>query len=390
MPSLGLGTSLRQDPAEAAREAADFALEALGESRAAAALVVSTAAYGSNQAARRLCASACRALGTGEIVGAGLDGIMVGAEEWTAEPAVAVMAFGPRHAASVALLDGVAGHEAELGEDLAAELGGSGSPEDLFLFFADPHEIDGRAAAAGLGRLSGGALAGIAAGESFGGPQPVWVGDDVAGGALAALRIRAAAGDPTRIALTQAGRPIGEPLRITRVRGHWIMALEGRPALDVYRDALPGPLREDLPRAARSVLVAFEEASHPEREARGRRVRNVVGFDEARSAFSVAEAPEPGDRVALVALDAVAAREELGRLGARLSGPTPAGMLYLNCRERARGLFEHEGFELGEVGRLVGGAPTLGLMGSHLYGRAGARHPLELHTHAAIAALIER
>ena len=393
MGSLGLGTSLRHDPAEAAAEAADLALEALGEPRASGALVVSTAAYGGDEAARRLCARACRTLGTGEVLGAGLDGVMAGAEEWTAEPAVAVMAFGGDHTAQVALLDGVAGHEAELAEDLVAELGGSSQrPGDLVLFLADPHGLDGRAVAASLDGLSGCALAGIAAGESFGPPQPVWAGDEVASGAIAALRVSAGVDAATRISLTQAGRPIAEPLRITRVQGHWILALEGRPALEVYRDALPLPLRNDLPRAARSVLVAFEEASHPESgpPPRGPRVRNVIGFDEARAAFSVAEAPKPGDRLALVALDGVAAREELRRLAARLSGPTPAGGLYLNCRERARALFDHEGYELGEISRLVGGAPMLGLMGSHIYGRSGLRHPLELQTYAAIAALIDR
>lgn len=183
---------------------------------------------------------------------------------------------------------------------------------------------------------------------------------------------------------------MGEPMRITRAQGHWILGLEGRSALEVYRGAVPAPLRDDLPRASRSMLVALEAASNPGRGSRGRRVRNVVGFDEARGAFSVAEAPEPGDRLALLALDGVAAREELGRLGARLAGPPPAGAIYLNCRARASGLFEHEGYELGEIGRLLGGAPVLGMMGSQLLGRSAARQPVEVHTYAAIAALVDR
>jgi len=86
----------------------------------------------------------------------------------------------------------------------------------------------------------------------------------------------------------------------------------------------------------------------------------------------------------------VAARDELAQLGARLADrPAPAGALYLNCRARASTLFEHEGYELGEVGRLLGGAPVLGLMSSHLFGRAQPLQPLEVHTYAAIAALID-
>lgn len=390
MPDLGLGTSVRPDPADAAQEAVDRALESLGAPTASAAIVVSTSAYGDSSAAARLAARACRALGTGEIVGAGLDGLMVGAREWTGEPAVAVLALAPWIPCSLTLLDGLAGHEADLGDELIAGLGGPGEAEDLVLLFFDPHALDGRVAAASLGAVGSASLVGVAAGEQHGSPQPVWVGDEVAHGASSALRIRASRKGEPRIALTQAGRPVGEPLRITKARGHWILGLEGRPALETYRAAVPAPLRDDLPRAARSMLVAIEGAPDAGRGARGRRVRNVVGFDEGRGAFSVAEAPEPGDRLALVALDGVAARDELGQLGARLSdGPAPAGALYLNCRARASALFEHEGYELGEVGRLLGGAPVLGLMSSHIYGRAGPLQPLEIHTYAAIAALID-
>jgi small ligand-binding sensory domain FIST len=258
------------------------------------------------------------------------------------------------------------------------------------LFFADPHAFDGRAMASGLGAVGAAALAGVATGESFGSPQPVWVGDEVVHGAVAALRLQATERDEARISLTQAGRPVGEPMRITRAQGHWILGLEGGSALEAYRQAAPAPLRDDLPRASRSMLVALEAAPEGGEGSRGRRVRNVVGFDEARGAFSVAEAPLPGDRLALLALDSVAARDELGRLGARLAGPTPAGALYLNCRARAGGLFEHEGYELGEVGRLLGGAPVLGMMGSQVYGRSAPHQPVELHTYAAIAALVDQ
>ncbi len=389
MRTVGLGHSTRSDAEDAAGEASARAVEALGGGVPSAAVVVSTGAYGGEAAARKLVARACRELGTFEIAGAALDGLMVGAAEWTAEPAVAVLALADG-GAGVALLEEVAGHEEALAGELASAFDAAPEPGDLLVLFAEAQAIDGHRAARGLQGLGASAVAGMAAGEATGESQPVWAGDEVVRGGLAALRIPGASavrGAGGRVALTQAGRPLGEPMRITRSRGHWISALDDRPALDVYRDAVPAPLRRDLARAARTVLVSLEDRSGP--RGHRRRVRNVVGFDAERGAFSVAEPPGPGDRLALVALDPAAAREELGRLEARLSGPAPAGALYLNCRARARALFDHEGYELGRVEGILGGCPVLGLMGSHLYAREDERAALELHTYAALAALID-
>ena len=44
---------------------------------------------------------------------------------------------------------------------------------------------------------------------------------------------------------------------MTRVRGNWILELDGRPALDVYREAAREPLAADLRRAAAHLLLAL-------------------------------------------------------------------------------------------------------------------------------------
>ena len=62
---------------------------------------------------------------------------------------------------------------------------------------------------------------------------------------------------PPRIGVTQACRPITELLRVTRTQGHWILGLDGRPALDVYREVAREPLPTDLRRAAAFLLVAI-------------------------------------------------------------------------------------------------------------------------------------
>lgn len=384
---LGLGHSTRSDPASACAEAATRALRGLGGADPDAALLVATGAWGGTAQARAGLAAARNELGLDQIAGAGLDGLMVGGSEWTGEPAACVLAFSGS-GAEAAHVEAVAGREDSLAEELAAGFETPPAPGDLILVFAEPHSLDGARVARSLDRLAPATVVGIAAGDGEGEGQPVWAGGDVIRGGVAALRIPAARGTcSVRSLLSQAGRPVGEPRPITRCRGHWITRIDDRPALDVYREAVPAPLRDDLPRAARSVLVSLERPVGA--SARGRRVRNVVGFDAARGAISLAEAPRPGDLASVVVLDQAAAREDLGRLEAALRGPAPLGALYLNCRARARALFEHEGYELGRFEALASGRPVLGLMGSHVYGRADAGEPLALHTYAALATLIE-
>ena len=138
----------------------------------------------------------------------------------------------------------------------------------------------------------------------------------------------AARGAP-RVGVTQACRPASELLTVTRAQGHWILELDGRPALDVYREVARGPLAEDLRRAAAFVLAALPRDPAAPLAPGGYLVRNVAGFAVAERALAIPEPLAVGDRIAFVQRDPAAAREDLkamlgaaARAGARRSAST--------------------------------------------------------------------
>ena len=114
-----------------------------------------------------------------------------------------------------------------------------------------------------------------------------------------------------RIGVTQACRPASELLTVTRTQGHWILELDGRPALDVYREVARGPLAEDLRRAAAFVLAALPRDPEAPLAPGGYLVRNVAGFALEERALAIPEAIAPGDRIAFVQRDPASAREDL-------------------------------------------------------------------------------
>ena len=113
---------------------------------------------------------------------------------------------------------------------------------------------------------------------------------------------------------------------MTRSDCHRITELDGRPALEVYLDALPRLLREDLPSALRKTRVGL---SSPDAiEIRDDfLVRPLVGIDAHRDALLVGDEVVPGSRLTLVVHDSAAARSSLEAGLDRIS----------DCRAKLRG-----------------------------------------------------
>ena len=81
--------------------------------------------------------------------------------------------------------------------------------------------------------------------------------------------------------------PATELLTVTRAQGPWILELDGRPALDVYREAAREPLADDLRRAAAFVLAALPRDAAAPLEPGGYLVRNIAGFAPDANAFAI-------------------------------------------------------------------------------------------------------
>lgn len=373
MIRAGAALARDEDPARAAAAAAERARAAVG---AADAALVFTAGCGGGDG--RAAAAAVDALGTRAVAGAAGLGVLAGEEEEEARPAVAVLALAGLGATPFRMPD-LAGAEDAAGSELEAALGRSAAPGDLVVLFADPVALDTRRLLRACDEvLAPASLVGAAAALSPDGrPVPVWTGRQALQGGACGLVLHLPR--PARLLVIHGCRPITPAAPVTRVDGHWVLEIGGRPALDVYREAAGAPLAADLRRSAERVVAALPRGAGDEQV-----VRPVAGFDPERRAFALAEDLRVGTPLRLALRDADLAREDLTRSLAG-AGPAAAG-LYLSCTGRGRGLFRHAGLEAAVVARALGATPLAGLFGSFQLGPvAGAS---ELHTYAAVLALL--
>jgi small ligand-binding sensory domain FIST len=377
----GAGISTARSPRAAAEEAVEAALA--GGLRADSALLFAGAGFGDELSELLDTAIAC--LGTEAVAGATVHGVLGCGQEIETAASVAVVAQSGL-AAHPFLLSDLAGHEAAAGAEIAAQIGGAPRPEDLVVLLPDPGALQSDALLAGIrSHLEPALTVGAGAADPTSDGPLQWCGRRRERGGLAGMVLRASR--PPRIGVTQACRPTTELLRVTRARGHWILGLDGRPALDVYREVARGPLAADLRRAAAFLLVAIpRDAADPLRPG-GYVVRRVVGFSEAEKAFAIPDGVRPGDRIALATREPEAAREDLKAMLERIGDAPPALGLYFNCCARGSEFFGVPGLEAAYLQRAFGAAPLAGMFGSCEIGPIGSTP--ELLTYTGVLALID-
>lgn len=381
----GLGTSVRGRVDEAVGEAAHEARRGLGGRVPDVALVVATAAWGES-ALRALVVAVADQLGSAAIVGGSVDGILVG-EEWAIHrPGLAVLGltdvqYSVSHSEDLSGDEGRAAHELAIGHPSAAD------PGDTMILFADSLGVAPRPILRGLATaVPGLPIVGIGTSEPMGASPLVWAGAHAASAACAALTIRSKTSPPS-IGVTHACRRVGPVHRVTRARGHWVLGLDGEPALDVLRAA------EGVVLPGRNPLVGLLADAGPDPDRKdAMTVRNVVGFDEARRGFAIPEPVRSGARLVALAPDVDPIRFDgdlaaVRASGASSPGPAPLWGLYLTCRAAGAGLLSPV-LPGGAVSAAMAGAPLLAMSAAYqIAPSAISRRGPELHTHSAIAVL---
>jgi small ligand-binding sensory domain FIST len=377
----GVGISTAREPRAAAEEAVAAALAA--GLRPDSALLFVGSGFGHGLSEILDAAIAC--LGTEAVVGATAHGVLGCGHEIEGAAAVAVLAQSGLEAHPFLLSD-LAGDEATAGAEVAARLGGPPRPEDLIVLLPDAGALQMDALLESIrARLEPACAVGAGAADPTADAPLLWCGRRRERGCLAGMVLRAHR--PPRIGVTQACRPTTELLRVTRTRGHWILGLDDRPALDVYREVARGRLAEDLRRAAAFLLVAIPRDEADPLRPGGYVVRHVVGFAEDERAFATPDVVKPGDRIALATREPEAAREDLKAMLERLGATPPALGLYFDCCARGSGFFGVPGLEAAYLDRAFGDAPLAGMFGSCEIGPVGITSGLLTHT--GVLALID-
>ena len=173
-----------------------------------------------------------------------------------------------------------------------------------------------------------------------------------------------ASDSPVGIGVRHGWRRVGEPMLVTQSEENRVIAIEDRPALDVYLERL------EAPEAVRSDPEAFTRfaSTHPLGLASRRgeeHVRFVSGADfEERAIVCIAEVPRgaltwfmEGDDDSVLAATDAACDDALAALGDR----RPLGMLAFDCIAR-RGVLGEQGIrqEIERVAARGQGAPVAG------------------------------
>jgi small ligand-binding sensory domain FIST len=236
----------------------------------------------------------------------------------------------------------------------------------------------------------------------------VQVADGIFRGGLSGVAFSADVELVSRV--TQGCLPFGPQRVVTAAERHVVLELDDRPALPCLLGDL-GVTLDDPQRAMprlRATLVGLSDPGDPLLGRGGQfgtdtRVRHLIGLDPAREAFAVADAVEPGMRLAFCRRDVEAARRDLVRicseirdelspqpdpLGPAAAGAPPvqaarhgertiAGAIYVSCNGRGGPHFGAPSAELQIVRRALGDVPLVGFFAAgeiarhHLYGYTG-------------------
>jgi small ligand-binding sensory domain FIST len=155
------------------------------------------------------------------------------------------------------------------------------------------------------------------------------------------------------------------------------MEIDGRPALEVFKEDIGEILARQLQKVAGYIHAAFPVTGA---DTGDYMVRNLVGIDLERGWVAVGDEVETGDRILFVRRDRAAAEEDLVRMIQRLKRSTsgaPKAGLYFSCVARGPNMFGPDSAELNILRRELGDFPLVGMFcngeisNNRLYGYTG-------------------
>jgi small ligand-binding sensory domain FIST len=177
---------------------------------------------------------------------------------------------------------------------------------------------------------------------------------------------------------TQGCAPIGPRHRMTHAVGNVLAELDGRPALDVFKEDIGQVLAKDLQRVAGYIFAGLPIAGS---DTSDYMVRNLIGIDLGQKLLAIGEHLTPGEEIMFCRRDGNTAREDMLRmlrdLKARADGRQIRGGVYYSCLGRGRYQFGEDSEELKMIAEEHGDFPLVGFFANgeifhnRLYGYTG-------------------
>ena len=310
-----------------------------------------------------------RATGIDEWVGSVGIGICATGREYFDEPAAAVM-IADLDQTSYRVFETIRDDLGEFSRDNAAWI--ARAPARFGIVHADPrNQRTGDIVADLADELEGFLVGGLSSSRAV----PAQIAGGVTEGGVSGVLLSESVAVAT--ALSQSCMPIGPGHQITDCQGNVIIELDGRPALDVFKEEIGDELAGDLRRVGGLIFAALPVSGS---DTGDYLVRNIMGFDVDRGLIGIGELVERGALVQFCRRDADAAEQDLGRMVDSVkqrAGAEPRGALYFTCLARGPNMFGEASEELRLIERTLGDVPLVGffcngeISHNRLYGYTG-------------------
>lgn len=160
--------------------------------------------------------------------------------------------------------------------------------------------------------------------------------------------------------LSQGCSPIGPQHRVTKAQDNLIMEIDGRPALEVFKEEIGEVLARDLRKVAGFIFAALPVAGS---DTGDYLVRNIIGIDANSGWIAIGAEVAEDDLIMFTRRDRASALADLERmlerLKQRIDRPIRGG-LYISCIARGPNLFGPDATETRLIAQHLGQFPLTG------------------------------
>ena len=169
---------------------------------------------------------------------------------------------------------------------------------------------------------------------------------------------------PVATGLTQGCLPIGPLHIVTSMADQIVTELDGRNALDVFKEDIGDLLARDLQRVAGYIHAAIPVTGS---DMGDYMVRNLMGIDANQGWLAIGAELREGDQVMFVRRDAASAVEDMARMLESLKARAGTGIrggVYHSCIARGPNQFGPGAQELTMIRDALGDVPIVGFFGN--------------------------
>ncbi len=165
---------------------------------------------------------------------------------------------------------------------------------------------------------------------------------------------------PVATALSQGCTPIGPTHEVTMSRDNLVYKLDGRAALDVFKEDVGPELAANLQSIGQHIFAGFPLRGSDRADYTA---RNLLGMDMSTGIIAIGAEIEDGPEIMFCRRDRASAEADLDRMLddlKRRAGGNPRGGVYFSCLGRGPNTFGEQSAELQRILCALGDVPLVG------------------------------